>query len=103
MDRLLIWVTMRRNRLVSVSGAVAANVIYDGDRRRVKSTLNGTTTYFIGNHYELTGSTATKYCYAGTQRVAVRTGSTLSYITDGATDLGSSGFGLMFYNARWYV
>jgi len=94
---------MRRNRLASVSGAVAANVIYDSDRRRVKSTLNGTTTYLIGNHYELTGSTATKYCDAGTQRVAVRTGSTLSYITDGATDLGSDGFGLMFYDARWYV
>ena len=25
-----------------------------------------------------------------------------SYISDDATDLGSSGFGLMFYNARWY-
>jgi RHS repeat-associated protein len=25
-----------------------------------------------------------------------------SYVADDATDLGSSGFGLMFYNARWY-
>ncbi len=25
-----------------------------------------------------------------------------SYVSDDATDLGSSGFGLMFYNARWY-
>jgi RHS repeat-associated protein len=26
----------------------------------------------------------------------------VSYVSDDATDLGSSGFGLMFYNARWY-
>jgi RHS repeat-associated protein len=25
-----------------------------------------------------------------------------SYVSDTATDLGSNGFGLMFYNARWY-
>ena len=25
-----------------------------------------------------------------------------SYMADEATDLGSSGFGLMYYNARWY-
>ena len=120
----------------------------------MKSTINGTTTTFVGSHYEVTGSTITKYYYAGAQRIAVRTGSTLqyllgdhlgstslvttdtgslvmetrykpwgevrfatskktlptrytytgqySYITDDATDLGSAGFGLMFYNARWY-
>ncbi len=25
-----------------------------------------------------------------------------SYVSDGATDLGNAGLGLMFYNARWY-
>jgi hypothetical protein len=35
------------------------------------------TTTFVGNHYEVTGSTVTKYYFAGAQRVAVRTGSTL--------------------------
>ena len=49
------------NRLVSVSGAATASFVYDGDGRRVKSTVNGTTTYFIGAHYELTGSQVTKY------------------------------------------
>ena len=34
----------------------------------------------------------TRYTYTGQY----------SYITDDATDLGSAGFGLMFYNARWY-
>ena len=60
------------NRLVSLSGAVTASFVYDGDGQRVKSTVNGTTTYFIGAHYEVTGSTVTKYYFAGTQRVAMR-------------------------------
>ncbi|NTV36684.1 MAG: hypothetical protein HGA53_06995, partial [Anaerolineaceae bacterium] len=44
----------------------------------------------MGNHLEWTGSTTTmkKYYYAGSTRVAVRTGSTLSYIL--GDHLGSS-------------
>ena len=43
---------------------------YDGDGNRVKSVLNGMTTYYAGNHFEWTGSTSTmvKYYYAGGQR-----------------------------------
>ena len=37
-------------------------------------------------------SLSTLYMYTG-QR---------SYMSDTATGLGSAGFGLMFYNARWY-
>ena len=41
-----------------------ATFTYDG--KRVKSVFNGTTTtYFVGNHYEVTGSTIIKYYYAG--------------------------------------
>jgi hypothetical protein len=58
--------------LVSISGAVTASFVYDGDGRRVKSTVSGTTTYFIGAHYEVTGSMVTKYYFAGAQRVAMR-------------------------------
>jgi hypothetical protein len=48
-----------------------ATFVYDGDGKRVKSIFNGnTTTYFVGNHYEVTGSTITKYYYAGSQRIA---------------------------------
>ena len=57
------------NRLVSVSGAANASFVYDGDGRRVKSTVNGTTTYFIGAHYELTGSQVTKFYFAGARPV----------------------------------
>jgi hypothetical protein len=51
--------------------------------------MNGVATYFVGAHYEVTGSTITKYYYAGAQRIAtpalapgasVRQGTTLSYL-----------------------
>ncbi len=66
------------NRLVTVSGAgVSASFSYDGDGMRVKGTVNGTVTAYVGNWFEWTGSTSTmkKYYYAGAQRIAMRTGS----------------------------
>ena len=47
----------------------SATFVYDGDGKRVKSTINSTTTYFVGNYYEVTGSTVIKYYFAGTQRI----------------------------------
>jgi hypothetical protein len=38
----------------------------------VAQTINGVTTYFIGGGYEQTGSTITKYYFAGAQRIAMR-------------------------------
>ena len=83
-----------------------ASFVYDGDGKRVKSTFNGMiTTYFIGAHFELTGSTVTKYYYAGAQRIAMRTGSwdynnpvtgTLNFILGdhlGSTSLTTDGAG----------
>jgi len=65
------------NRMTSVSRALSASFVYDGDGMRVKSTVAGVTTAFIGNYYEWRGSAATsvKYYYAGSQRIAMRTGS----------------------------
>jgi RHS repeat-associated protein len=71
--------------------------VYDGDGRRVKSIFNGnTTTYFVGNHYEVTGSTITKYYYAGGQRIAMRTNGTLNYLLGdhlGSTSLTTNASG----------
>ena len=57
--------------------------VYDEDGSRVKLVVNGVTTYYIGNHYEWrfeTGSsTEVNYYYAGSQRVAMQVGTTLSY------------------------
>lgn len=49
-----------------------ATFVFDGDGRRVAQIINGVTTYFIGAHYEVTGSTVTKYYFAGTSRIAMR-------------------------------
>ena len=68
------------NRLTSVSGAAAATFAYDGDGKRVKATVGGVTTTYIGNYAEWSGTTLTKYYYADGQRVAMRAGSTLYFI-----------------------
>ena len=73
------------NRLTGMSGGVTASYVYDGDGKRVKETIGGTTTVYIGNYFEWTGSTATmkSYYYAGGTRVAMRTGTstgTVNYL-----------------------
>jgi RHS repeat-associated protein len=64
------------NRLVQVSGAATATFGYDGDGQRVIGTEGGATTVYIGNYYEWHGTITDtiKYYYAGTERVAMRTG-----------------------------
>ena len=57
-----------------------ASFLYDGDGRRVAQTLNGVTTYFVGNYYEVTGGVVTKYYFAGAQRIAMRQDGTLYYL-----------------------
>ncbi len=70
------------NRLTAVSGAATATFVYDGDGNRVKGTVGGVTTTYLGNYFEWTGSTSTmiKYYYAGSTRVAMRQGSTLYWL-----------------------
>ncbi len=74
------------NRLVSMAGTATATFWYDGDGNRVKGSIGGVTTTYIGNYFEWTGSTTTMnisdwYYYAGSMRVAMRTGSsTLNYL-----------------------
>ena len=69
-----------KNRLTSVSGMVSASFAYNGDNR-VKAEVGSTTTTYIGNYLEWTGSTSsvTRYYYAGGQRVAMREGSGTLY------------------------
>jgi RHS repeat-associated protein len=65
------------NRLVQVSGAATASFVYDGDGKRVLAIEGGTTTVFIGNYFEWSGTAvnAVRYYYAGTTRLAMRRGS----------------------------
>ncbi len=67
---------------------VSSTFVYDGDGNRVAQTVNGVTTYFVGNHYEVTNGVVTKYYFAGATRLAVRTNGTLSYLL--GDHLGSS-------------
>ncbi len=62
------------NRLIEVkkNSVSMATFVYDGDGNRVKSTVNGTVTTFVGGYYEVTGSQVTKYYFAGSQRIAMR-------------------------------
>jgi RHS repeat-associated protein len=64
------------NRLTAMSGATTASFVYDGDGNRVKGTVSGVTTTYIGTYFEWTGSTSSmkKYYYDGRTRVAMRTG-----------------------------
>jgi RHS repeat-associated protein len=59
---------------------MSAAFVYDGDGRQVKSIINGVTTLFVGAHYEVQGTTITKYYFAGASRIAMRscTGGTCS-------------------------
>ncbi|OQY82289.1 MAG: hypothetical protein B6D40_09395 [Anaerolineae bacterium UTCFX3] len=74
------------NRLVSVTGAATASFVYDGDGKQVKATVNGITAVYVGNHYiiplrdEVKNSNVTKYYFAGSMRLAVRTDGTLFYL-----------------------
>jgi RHS repeat-associated protein len=68
------------NRLSSVSGAVSASFVYDGDGRRVKATVSGVTSYYVGDYYEVAGGVVKKYYSAGGQRIAVRSGGVLHWL-----------------------
>ncbi|OGO38937.1 MAG: hypothetical protein A2W35_16970 [Chloroflexi bacterium RBG_16_57_11] len=65
------------NRLTQVTGAATASFVYDGDGKRVLAVEGGTTTVFIGDYFEWTGTVANavRYYYAGTTRLARRYGS----------------------------
>ena len=63
------------NKLASVTWpSNSVSFVYDGDTNRLLKTENGATTLYIGNIYEKSGSTITKYYYFNGQRVAMRKG-----------------------------
>ena len=82
---------------VKKNGSTVATFVYDGDGARVKSTINSVTTSFVGSHYEISGTTVTKYYFAGASRIAMRTGSTLTYLLSdhlGSTSLSTDASGI---------
>ena len=68
------------NRLVEVkkNNITIATFVYDGDGNRVRSSVNGVTAAFVGNHteWDVATSSLTRYYYAGSTRVAMRKNNT---------------------------
>jgi len=53
------------------SGTVTTQFVYDGEGTRAKKVVTGgSTTYYIGEHYEVKDGAATKYIFAGNRRIA---------------------------------
>jgi len=59
---------------------VTTNFVYDGNGSRAgKQIAGGSTTYYIGDHFEVKGGVATKFIFAGNLRVAKITGNVTKY------------------------
>ena len=86
---------------------------YDGDGHRVKSAtatnpstssgraLGQVTTFFVGNYYEVSGSTIIKYYYAGSQRIAMNKNGLLSFTL--GDHLGSTCAGYLVHPSDFVV
>ncbi len=98
------------NQLVTVTGGVTANFAYDGDGNRVQGLMGGVATVYIGNYFEWSGLTSTmkSYYYAGSTRVAMRTGinpGTLNYLFGdhlGSTSITTDSQGVFQTELRYY-
>lgn len=63
-----------------------------------------TTTYFVGAYYEVTSGVATKYYYAGSQRIAMRNNSGLKFLVGdhlGSTSLTTDANGTLVSELRY--
>ncbi len=70
----------------------------------MKSTINGIVTTFVGAHYQIVNGTVTKYYFAGASRIAMRTGSTLTYLLGdhlGSTSLTTDDLGNLVSELRY--
>ena len=75
MGRVIVW--NADNRPIRVNDTTYA---YDAEGSRLRKTVGGKTTYYIGDDYEETEGVATKYVSLGGVLVAKRVGSTTSWL-----------------------
>jgi hypothetical protein len=79
-------------------------MLYGGNGVLVRKVVGSTTTIYVGNYHEKTGSAIRKYYYFAGQRVAMRDGSTVSYlVTDhlGSTSKTLTSSGGVFAELRY--
>lgn len=84
-----------------VEGSTTNNYVYGGDHQLISKN----SIVYIGGVYENDGSTITKYYFIGGERVAMRKGSTLYFLTTdqlGGTGLVTSSSGAMVSRVRYY-
>ncbi len=84
--------------------SLTASFVYEGDGNRVKRTINDTATTFVGNYYEVSSPTVTKYYYAGSSRVAMSVGGTVYYVLSdqlGSTAITALGHGTKTSELRY--
>jgi RHS repeat-associated protein len=69
------------NRLAAVScNGNTTSYVYDGDGNRIKKTVDGVSTVYVNQYYEVTGTEVTTNYYLGSKLIAVKKGEELSYI-----------------------
>jgi RHS repeat-associated protein len=75
-----------------------------GEGKRVKATLSGVTTAYLGNYYEWSNSTYKEYYYAGAQRLAVNDNGTLYWLLGdhlGSTSITANSGGGLYAELRY--
>jgi RHS repeat-associated protein len=96
------------HRPVSITAASGAtSFVYDGNGKRVKKIVGSSTTVYIGNLYECTGSACSKYIFAGDQRIALKSVGTTDVRYFHTDHLGSSSVvtdqaGALYQNLAYY-
>jgi RHS repeat-associated protein len=70
----------RPKEVVKKNGAGLASFGYDGDGRMVTATVGVTTTYYVGNYFELVNGVTHTYYYHAGKRIAMRQGNTLYWL-----------------------
>lgn len=95
-------------RIITLDGT-KTEFTYDYEGQRIKKTVtpsggSATTTLYIGDLYEKTGSTITITLFAGGQRIATKTGTTLRYFHQdhlGSTSLVTDSAGAVVQTTRY--
>ncbi len=78
--RTLTWDVQNRLKEVKNGSVTEESYLYDPDGQRVKKTAGSSNLYYPFAHYEIAGSTITKYYFFAGQRVAMNKGGTLYYL-----------------------
>ena len=89
------------------NGTPLAAFWYNGDGQRVKGTVNGVTSLYVGDYYEVAGGAVKTYYSLGGQRVAINDGGTLRFLLGdhlGSTSVAAdSTTGAKLGEVRYYL